>query len=102
MDSGVHINAYLWNWVTLTLLFPLSIDVPPLLYLLQWIVEYATLGIYPTASIMSISPLAGHAVKLTGIIQKAGHVPLPCGSFIRSSTYPYFHPVCFLAYILPE
>ena len=34
---------------------------------------------------MSISPVAGHVPPATGIIQKAGHVPLPAGTRIRAA-----------------
>ena len=55
---------------------------------------------------MSISPQRGHGFVVkslfAGIIQKAGHVPLPLGSFMRASNHPYFQPVDTLAYTRPE
>ena len=44
-----------------------------------------------------LEPQVGHpSLSLTGIIQKAGQVPLPLGSLILASTQPYFQPVFFL------
>ena len=39
-------------------------------------------------AMMSISPPSGHPDHTDGIIQNAGQVPLPLGSFRRASKYP--------------
>src|SRR5260221_345621 len=48
-------------------------------------------GSRPMFSMMSISPHCGQPAEVTSapIIQNAGHIPWPAGSFMRASMRPY-------------
>lgn len=61
-------------------------------------------GSKPTFSMMSTSPHIGHptCARLAPSIQIAGQVPVPFGSFARTSTRPYVNSNFPSVLMLPD